>query len=83
MQSKTYTSNYSKISFIVVCHLLFTKAVIYSPSQTGEYRHDLHGISAFRSYALLLCPQTLSEVLIYATFTEPVAVSTSAFSDIL
>lgn len=31
----------------------------------------------------LLCPQKLSEVLMYATFTEPVAVGTSAFSDIL
>lgn len=51
MKWKTFTSNCSKISFIVVCHLLFTEVVIYSPSQTGEYRHDLYGISAFRSYA--------------------------------
>lgn len=31
----------------------------------------------------LLCPQTLSEVLMYATLTEPVAVSTSGCCDIL
>lgn len=32
---------------------------------------------------MLLCLQILSEVLMYATFTEPVAINTTAFNDTL